>query len=237
MGIGIVLIFYLAALSAIATVSSIALVAAARWYLHNTSHGRTRMMVFAGAFPFLCVAYAGAWFVGYSIVNDSVFHHDPMLGDSWYTDIGNGYAIDMIDVTDHGIVHPADGPDRGLNSPKGIAGVHRMQVSGPYIFGSEDKNWDQNLGTERDSEDLFFVIDTKDRSTKEFTSQMQLAEYAKQNSVALSLRPIEDVYRDYRTSWFEPMAGLALVLPPCGIFVWLIVRLKREHTAAAEATT
>jgi len=31
MGIGIVLIFYLAALSAIATVSSIALVAAARW--------------------------------------------------------------------------------------------------------------------------------------------------------------------------------------------------------------
>jgi len=238
MGIGIVLIFYFIGLSVAAAASSAVLVIATRWYLRKALGGRRRMMVLAGVFPFLCVAYAGAWFIGYAAINDIVFHHDPMLGDSWYTNIGDGYAISMIDVTDQGTVHPTSGPDNGLDNPQGIPGVRRLQVSGDYLLGSQDKDWFANLGNESSNETGFFAINTRTHAVQKFASEPELAAYAKQSGVTLALRPIVDVYQSYRMNWFEPVAGAVLILPPACIFAWLcsrIVLLKRENLATAEA--
>jgi len=177
------------------------------------------------------VIYAGAWFIAYALINDTVFHRDPMLGDGWYTPIGHGYAIDMIDVTDQGSVHPTMGPDRGLNSPDRVAGVRRMQVAGNYIFGSEDKNWFEDLGKETSNEGKFFAIDTRTHAQREFGSESELANFAKQDGITLGLKPILDVYRSYRMTWFEPVAGLVLVLVPGAAFcllAWRIMLLKWE---------
>src|SRR5438105_12419257 len=162
-GIGIVLIVYFIALSIAAVISSGILLALTFWYLRGVQHKPKWILVLVVAFPFICEAYAGGWFIGYAGTNDIVFHHDPMLGDGWYTDIGNGYAIDMIDVTDQGTVHPTGGPDRGLNDPKGVSGVRRLQVAGPRIFGSQDLHGFEHLGQNSTEESSFFAIDTRRR--------------------------------------------------------------------------
>jgi hypothetical protein len=48
-----------------------------------------------------------------------------MIGDSWYANIGNGYAIGMIDVMDQGVLYPSDGD---INGPGAIDGVRRLQI-------------------------------------------------------------------------------------------------------------
>lgn len=241
MGLGIVLIFYFIALSVAATISSVALVIAAYWYLRNVP-GKRASLIALGVLPFACVVYAAVWFGGYALISDTVFHHDPMLGDGWYTDIPHGYAIDMIDVTDQGTVHPTVGPDRGLDNPQGISGVRRLQVAGDLILGSEDKGWFNDLGRESNTETGFFAIDTRTHAKEKFASEAELRAYAEQHGISLTLRPIADVYEQYRINWFDVTAGLILVLPPACLFVlliWRLVRLKRnahsEQSAMAQA--
>lgn len=238
MGIAVVLILYFVVLSIAAAICSAILVVATRWYLRTVPVGRGRVTTYAALLPFACVVYAGTWFIAYAAINDVVFHHDPMIGDSWYTDIGNGYAIDMIDVTDHGIVHPIAGEGRGLNSPDGVDGVRRMQIAGTKIFGSEDKNIFQNFGSGKEEENSFFVIDTRTHAKKEFSSEAELAAFVKQGGVVLALRPIERVYADYRNNWFEVVAGIILLVVPVvglsGLVRW-VFRLKREGLNLAQA--
>jgi hypothetical protein len=237
-GIAVVLILYFIVLSISATICGVILVVATRWYLRTIRVGRGRVTTFAALLPFACVVYAGVWFIAYAVINDVVFHHDPMLGDGWYTDIGNGYAIDMIDVTDQGNVHPTDGPDRGLNNPDGVSGVRRMQVAGAYIYGTQDKGWFENLGRDKKDENMFFAIETSAHAKKEFSSEAELATYAKQKGVILSLRPFVEVYQEYRKSWFEVVAGIVLLAVPAFGLWWLVrwvFRLKREVLDLSQA--
>jgi hypothetical protein len=237
MGIAVVLIVYFVVLSVAAAICCAILVATTRWYLRDAPRERRKLMAYAGVLPFVCVAYAGVCFIAYAVINDTVFHRDPMLGDGWSTPIGHGYAIDMIDVTDQGTVHPVDGPDGGLNSPERVSGVRRMQVAGPFILGTEDRNWFANLGKDVKDESNFFVIDTRTRARREFASESELAAYASQNGASLALKPIADVYDQYRFTWFDALAGVALLLLPMLAFcwlVWLVARAKRKELKLAE---
>jgi hypothetical protein len=64
-----------------------------------------RLLLTARWFPFVCLAWAGCVFVVYAVVNDTVFHRDPGIGDTWVCLLPNGYTIEMIDVTDRGFLY------------------------------------------------------------------------------------------------------------------------------------
>jgi hypothetical protein len=240
MGIAVVLIFYLIASLVAATIGSLVLATATFRYLKAAPVRRKRMTLCTAAFPFACVLYAGIWFIAYAAVNDVVFHHDPMLGDGWYTDIGDGYAIDMIDVMDQGTVHPVTGPNGGLNSQEGVSGVRRLQVVGSRIFGSQDLHGFEHLGQDSIEESAFFSIDTHTHGITNFATERDLASYAQQKGATLQLRPIADVYDSFRFTWFEPLAGLMLVIPPGCAFAALVRRIysvkKQSATAVSTAT-
>jgi hypothetical protein len=106
MGIGVVLIVYFLTLGVLAIVCSVVLGVATVLYLKSSATSKKKPVAVAATLPFIWVAYAAVWFFVYFTVSDLVFHHDPMIGDGWYTNIGNGYAIDMIDVTDQGSFTP-----------------------------------------------------------------------------------------------------------------------------------
>ena len=143
-------------------------------YLRKVTAPKRPVTVSAFALPFVCVAYAALWFVLYATVNETVFHHDPGIGDGWYTNVGNGYAIDMIDVTDQGIVHPTEGDMNGLNSAGSLSGVRRLQISSPYLFGTQDKDGFKHLGQESEEEDTFFAIDSRDHSKTSLSTEAAL---------------------------------------------------------------
>jgi hypothetical protein len=136
-------------------------------------------------FPFACVLFAGIWFVGYAIVNDTVFHHDPMIGEGWYTNIGNGYAIDMIDVTDHAVLHPEGDSTSGLNGPGAIDGVRRLQIVGDQIYGTRDTKVFLNFGSGLQGEDSFFRLDTKTHVRKDFPTEAAMVTDAEQEGMSL----------------------------------------------------
>jgi hypothetical protein len=153
-GVGVVLLVYLMLLSVLAATSGGVLMAVTRWYLRTVPIRRVKIARATALFP-SPACYSLVWFVGYAIVNDTVFHHDPMIGDGWYTNIGNGYAIDMIDVTDHAVLHTEGDSSSGLNGPGAIDGVRRLQIMGDQIYGTRDTKVFLNFGSGLQGEDSF----------------------------------------------------------------------------------
>jgi hypothetical protein len=227
-GIGFVFLAYLMFLSVLAAISGGVFVAVTGWYLRTVPARRVKIALATALFPFACVLFAGIWFVGYALINDIVFHHDPMIGDGWYTNIGNGYAIDMIDVMDQGVLYPSDGD---MNGPGAIDGVRRVQIVGDQIFGTRDTKSFEHFGNELQVEDAFFSINTKSHVKKGFPTEGSLASYVEGEGIRFKLEPIGNVYDRYRIGWFDWFAGLFLVGVPAYAF-WRLLRhirlIKRE---------
>jgi energy-coupling factor transporter transmembrane protein EcfT len=231
MGILVVLMFYAVVLTILAIGTSAVLAAMAKSYLRDIPK-KKKPIFYAAAFPFACVLFAGIWFVSYAVMNVMIFHHDPMLGDGWFTDIGNGYAIEMIDVTDHGIVYPRLGGDNDINGPNAIQGVRRLQISGSQMFGTSDTKVFQNFGSGIQGEDDFFSLNTRNREVKHFSDATALAVAAQQLGVQLKLEPIASVYQKFRWGWFDALAAFILfALPMCGLWRLLqyIGTVKRDY--------
>ncbi len=234
MGIAVVLVFYLILLTAAAAISSAILAAGTAWYLKPVRNGKKRLIALAAVLPFLCVLYAGVWFIGYFAISDAVFHHDPMIGDGWYTDIGNGYAIDMIDVTDQGIVHPTSGDSNGLNNLNGVQGVRRLQINPPFLYIGQDSQGFQHLGSDSTNEDTYLVVDMRNQTKRPMLSQQALRDFAAQHGQALHLEPILKVYQEQRSYAFDLIAAGILLLIP---LVALVLLLRAMHRLKSEAMT
>ena len=232
MGIGMVLFVYFTALSALALVSSIVLGAGVGLYLRRISGSKWRIIVTAAVFPFACVGFAGVWFFVYAAVSAFVFHHDPMIGDGWYTNIGNGYAIDMIDVTDQGIVHPTSGESNGLNNPDGIRGVRRLQIEPPFLYVSQDSDAFNHLGRNSEAEDNFLAVDMRDHVKTTSSSEQALKAYVNGHGQQLHLEPLLTVYRRQRSVGFDLFASAILLAVPTFAF-WRLLRAVYRLRAAA----
>ena len=233
MGILFVLILYAIVLSLVAAIGAAVFGTAAHFATRSAESGHKRAVLIAALFPFLCVAFAGVWFVVYDVINDSVFHHDPGLGDSWYTPLPNGYGLMMIDTTDQGVVFnpKTQGGWGSVGSKHDTAfGARQLQIEGKRIFGARDSGYFDRLGKESSAVDTYFELDTDGDSPIEFKSIGQLRQRAASEGVTLSLRSFESVYQDYRITWFDYLAGAILLLVPfsglllLSLWVWRVRR-------------
>jgi hypothetical protein len=231
MSLMFVLIFYALGQTIAASVGAAILGGAAFFLTHHAKAGRKRAITASVSFPFLCVAYAAVWFVAYAVINYTVFDRDPGLGDGWQTPLPNGYALMMIDTTDQGTVYnPKTQIDReSVNSrDDAVFGVRQLQVSGPWIFGARDTGYFGRIGQDSKLVDAYFELDTRNRTHTEFKSWEDLKQEASGHGVALHLRPFDSVFGDFRTTWFDYLAGVLLLLFPVigfvllALFVWRI---------------
>jgi hypothetical protein len=220
MGIGFVLIIYAVVLFIAAAGCSAILVAFTHSMLKHTAEKPKSLIRYAKLLPFARVVYAGVWFIAYAAINDSVFHRDPMLGDSWYTPLPNGYSIEMIDGTDSGAVY-------NPKTQPGTPGIIRLQLDGPFIYGSFDHNWFDDSGKDKLPENGYFLMDTATNKRKDFTSYADLSSEAIKHNTSLNLRPINEVYQQYRMTWFDYTAGILLILIPLAAFLRLLQQIWR----------
>ena len=231
MSLFFVLIFYAVTLSIAASISAVVLGGLAYLLTRRAATGRKRAVITSALFPFTCVVFAGAWFVVYAVTNYTVFHHDPGLGDTWETPLPNGYALMMIDVTDQGTVYnPKTQP--GFDSVVGqrdtVFGVRQLQVSGHHIFGASDSGYFDRIGQDSTAVDTWFELDTNKGVPVEFKSLDGLRQHAASEGIALDLRSFDDVYREYRFTWFDYTAvAILLLVPAAGLiilfrWIWLI---------------
>jgi hypothetical protein len=239
MGIVVVLIFYAFAMTIAASIGSVVLGAVSYRLTWHSRANRRRAVLASVLFPFVCVAFAGGWFIAYSIINYEVFHRDPGLGDTWQTPLPNGYALMMIDTTDQGTVYnPKTQSSDGLISGRddAVFGVRQLQISNGLIFGARDSGYFGRLGQESKAVDAYFELDTMKRTHTEFKSLDELQKRAASEGISLKLREFQSVFGDYRTTWFDYLAGsILLLVPTLGFFVlarW-IWKLRVQPVAAS----
>ena len=235
MGITCVLFFYAVVLSIGGAVAAAVLGFGTFKFIPRPGIGRRRAVIIAILFPFACIGYAGVWFASYAIINDQMFHRDPGLGDSWYTPLPNGYALLMIDTTDQGTVYnPKTQPVSGgvMGRDDAVFGVRQLQVAGNRIFGARDSGYFGRIGQDSTSVDAWFELDTKGNRHMEYSSLSQLREQAAAQGVQLNLRSFYDVFSQYRTTWFDFLAGALLLLGPLCAFSLLarwIWRIRQKN--------
>jgi hypothetical protein len=248
MGIGIVLIAYAVAFIVAASIGAVLCGALAYVLTRRSGRRRKQAIVASALFPFMCVLFAGAWFVAYATVNSLVFDRDPGLGDSWQTPLPNGYALNMIDTTDQGTVYnPKTQASGGSIASRDdtVFGVRQLQVTDSLIFGARDTGYFGRIGQESKFVDSYFELDTKQNKLTDFKSLEDLRKQASSEGITLNLRPFESVFGDYRTTWFDYAAGLILIAVPLLGFallvrwVWKLRRLREEptHSAAMKLNT
>jgi hypothetical protein len=235
MSLFVVTIFYAAALLALAIIGSVVLGTVAYLLTRPARSGRKRAVIASALFPFASIAFAAVWFFTYAFINGAVFHRDPGLGDSWETPLPNGYALMMIDTTDQGTVYnpkTQGGSDSVASREDTEFGVRQLQVSGNRIFGARDSGYFNRIGQDSNAADTYFEIDADKGKPVEFKSLTELRQHAAAEGVALDLRSFEAVFGDYRTTWFDYLAGAILLIIPGIAFVALARLVRRIRKSA-----
>ena len=239
MGLAFVLLFWAVGLTIAAAIAATILGIITHKLIRNPGIKRKRTVATAVMFPFICIVFAGAWFVAYAIINDTVFQRDPGLGDSWYTPLPNGYALMMIDTTDQGTVYnPKTQPLGGgvVGGDDAVFGVRELQVSGDLIFGARDSGYFGRIGQESTTVDSYFELNTKTGHHTEYSSLAELQHGAAAQGDQLNLQPFADVFGRYRTTWFDYTSGvILLVFPLVGfcLLVRMIWRTRREGSVVS----
>src|SRR5271157_3925020 len=139
MGIGVVLLAWAVVGIVLACVGALVMGASATFLTRKAAQDRSLTLLAAIVFPFACLGWAGAIFAFQAVVN-SAMHRDPGLGDAWQCPLPNGYAILMIDETDHGWVYNPKTQSGGgvAEEDDAVACVRIVQVAGRYILGGVD---------------------------------------------------------------------------------------------------
>jgi hypothetical protein len=239
MGIALVLILYAVALTIAACVGAAVFGATTHSLTRSAHSGRKRAVIASVIFPFTCVGFAGLWFVVYAIVNDVVFDRDPGLGDSWNTPLPNGYALNMIDTTDQGTVYnpkTQSGDGSIASKDDAVFGVRQLQVSKGLIFGARDSGYFGRMGQDSKAVDTYFELNTNKQTHSEYKTLFELRQQAASEGVSLKLREFASVFGDYRTTWFDYVAGAVLLLVPMlglALLAFFIWRIRQQVTPLA----
>jgi hypothetical protein len=226
MGLGFVLLIWAVVWIVLGTIATIGLRIAARFFTRGVKEGRQKAVWVITLFPFTCIVWAGMVFGVQAVVNESLLHRDPGLGDDWHCPLPNGYALMLIDVTDEGWVfnQKTQGFDGGVTDTQGsVAGVRMVQVDGPYILGASDSRASERMGENSNQTVSYFLLDTRTGKRDNFATFDELRGVAQQRGIPLKLEPIYVVYSKYRFTWFDGLAAAFLFLPPL-VALWLLVR-------------
>lgn len=239
MGIGFVLLIWAVIGTLLSAIGAAVLGGAAAYLTRGAQHGRKRLILIASLFPIMCLGWAGVNFVFQAIVNETVLHRDPGLGDTWNCPLPNGYALLMIDTTDQGWVYnPKTQSDDSVSDQEdAVGGVRALQVAGRYILGGADTRSFQQQEKQSEQIDTYFLLDTQIGKQVRFPDYTALRAKAQQLGISTKLEPIDSVYSRYRFTWFDIFAGSLFVVPVLTsallLLLWTIrIRKSRELFSA-----
>lgn len=224
MGILFVLIFWAIAGSILGLLACGTLYVMARVLLRKVSPRPKLFLAGVILFPIACLGWAGFVFVFQVVVNVTLLHRDPGLGDGWDCPLPDGYALSFTDVMDQATLYRLKDHPSIMDVPTGdgvLSGVRFLQLAGDDLLGASDSKWFTHYSEKSSSVDRYFLVNTKTNELKIWTAKDDLSQWSAEHHVPLHLETVEDVYLRYRWTWFDWLAILLLVLPPLAAFVFL----------------
>ncbi len=239
MGLGIVLLFWGVVGLIGASIGSLVLPRIASHFTRATGKNSRRVILVTRLFLFACLVWGGGTFVAYAIVNEAVFHRDPGIGDGWSCPLPNGYALEMIDVTDRGIVYnPRSQRTPGvMEQEDALFDVRSLQIAGPYILAGVGRQYPSDDGPEKCCMN-YFLLDTRTGRRTKLSNYDGLREAAARLGAQPSLETIDAVYTRYRFTWFDGVAALTMFSVPLlcgGLLLRWIIRLRSSETTLRNA--
>jgi hypothetical protein len=232
MGIGIVLMFWMVAGLFAAGFAALVLGGLTALFTRRVKKGRAAVLFASFALPFVCLGWFFVAFFAQALINEAYFNRDAGLGDSWKTPLPNGYAVEFIDVLDHGTLFDPVIEQRDHGTAGGqegtIGDVTVAQISGPLIFGcAEDRDFNDKV-----ARSYCFILDTRTHRREDFAGKNELQVAVRRHGSTLQLKPLWDVYLDHRLTWFDSVAAVVMYGPaPLGVVllgIW-IIRLRRRR--------
>jgi hypothetical protein len=234
MGIGFVLLIWAVVGIALSGAGALIFGLSAAYLTRGALDGRKRLILTASLLPLVCLGWAGAVFIFQAVINETVLHRDPGLGDTWECPLPNGYSLLMIDTTDRGWVYNhKTQSDGGVGEQEdAVGGVRKVQVSGRYVLGGSDSRPIEQSVKNPEQVDSYFLLDTQIGRHANFPSHGALRAKAQELGITLNLQPIADVYGKYRFTWFEVFARLLACLPPLVgalLLVRWVIRVRKAR--------
>ena len=219
MGRGFVLLVWLIVGTFVAGMGAAGLGAITAIFTNGVKTGRRRVILAATFFPIACLAWAGAVFVFQWVINESVLHRDPGLGDMAKCPLPNGYSLLIID-TNGAVYNPR-------TQEVAVDYVQTLHVAGRYILGGRYAPDSGQLERAPDKADSYFLLDTTTGKCEYFANYQDLGSTASRLRVQPNLHPIAEVYFKYRYTAFDLFAGLLLCVPPV-VSGWFLIRWIRR---------
>jgi hypothetical protein len=196
--------------------------------------GRKKVIVAAAAFPFASLVWFEALLVFEWKINERFFQRDGGIGDEWKCPLPNGYALDMIDQPDRGLLYNPKTQVVGgglASQPDAPGGVRLLQLAGPYMLGGSDTTW----RLQGHLVDSYFLIDARTGKRADFGTYDALRDAASKLNIQLRLEQVGDVYSKYRFTWFDSLVDYVTAVPLvlyAGLLIWRILRLRKTRFLA-----
>jgi hypothetical protein len=227
---GVALVLFVIAMAFglfLACVAAVVFFTVAAWMTQGVEKGRGAYLLVTALFPFLCVAWMGAAYLGHGLVNVLVFDRGVRGSIEFDCPLPNGYALfgdeGKLDVVT--LYRPAGWP-RWRNGMKGgIPDVRQLQMANGYLLGARGRRLVETPETGDPIIESYFLLRTATGLKLEFATLPELEQAARQAGVQPQLRPVGEVYAAHSHTWFDGvllwLMGLPVVCGAYGMMRWL----------------
>jgi hypothetical protein len=234
MGIGLAIVSWCVKGTILASAIAVLLGTLTALLVHRGRPGRTRAILWACVYPFVCVCWFLAIFVFQAYVNESFFYRDAGFSHTWQTPLPNGYAVLLIDEKHDGTVfnpktHFSNSSNNEIHpdGPDAVSGVRVIQVAGNKILGGAGPLGQYSSKATRDRIDSYFLLDTDAHTRANFANYDALTQAAQALGISPHLEPLYRVYKRYRRTWFDYTALAVALIPTLGLGLLIARRIRR----------
>ncbi len=201
----------------------------------GVEQGRGGFLVVTALFPFLCVFWLGAAYLGHGAVNVLVFERSVRGGDEFDCPLPNGYSLflDKGSLEVGTLYRPAGWPRWRNGWKEGIRDVRLLQLANGYILGGRGRRVVETPEAGDRLVESYFLLEAGTGRRTEFETLPELEEAARQVGLQPRLQAVGEVYAAHARTWFDSLLLWLMLLPLAlgafGMFRWLgRLRARRE---------
>lgn len=193
----------------------------------GVERGRGSFLAVTALFPFLCVAWMAATYVGHGAVNVLVFERGLRLGDEFDCPLPNGYSryLEKGSLEAGTLYRPAGWPRWPNGWKDGIRDVRLLQLANGHVLGGRGRRVFETPEAGDRIVESYFLLETSSGRKTESETLPELEKAAGQLGLRLQLRAIGEVYSAYGRTWFDGVLIWIMLLPlalgALGMVRWL----------------
>ncbi|MBM3759356.1 MAG: hypothetical protein FJW36_03820 [Acidobacteria bacterium] len=231
MGAGFVLGFWLLIGGFLATISGAFLAAITAFrYRHDPARRKSRALG-AAAYPFACMAVLATLFVFQAIINVGFLNRDIGIGDEWHTPLPGGYTVTLIDDINIGFLSDLKANKEFSKQAQVIHDIRLLQLAQDHIFGAIDSKAREHFGSDSQSVDRYFILDTRTRKRLDYYDRADFEQNVRKLGSQPNLEQIYVVFSKARFTWFDTVMLVLYLFSPiatAACFAYFFARIRHQ---------